>query len=49
MAKHTLSVEDKANGIRKALASRRTPSWLKPSMRRYLKKIERESTRKGNS
>lgn len=40
MAKHELTREEQARGLRKALRSRRTPPWLKPSIRRYLRKIE---------
>jgi hypothetical protein len=40
MPKHVLTKKEQAQGLRKALSSRRTPSWLKPSMRRFLKKLE---------
>jgi hypothetical protein len=38
--KHKLSETAQAAGIRKALRSRKTPKWLKPSMKRYLEKLE---------
>ena len=41
MAKHKLSRLEQARGLRKCLRSKKTPIWLKPSIRRYLKKLER--------
>lgn len=40
MARHKLTQEQQARGLRKALRSRKTPKWLKPSIRRYLQKLE---------
>lgn len=40
--KHRLSKREQARGLRNALRSRRTPRWLKPSIRRSLRKLERE-------
>jgi hypothetical protein len=42
MAKHKLSRLDQAKGLRKCLRSKKTPTWLKPSIRRFLKKLEAE-------
>ena len=43
MPKHKLTKLDQARGQRKALRSAKTPEWLKPSIRRYLRKIEAEA------
>lgn len=40
MARHKLSRDEQADGLRKALRSRKTPVWLKPSIRRFLRKLE---------
>jgi hypothetical protein len=40
MAKHRLTRLQQARGLRKALRSRKTPPWLKPAIKRYLKKLE---------
>jgi hypothetical protein len=40
MAKHKLSRDEQADGLRKALRSRKTPVWLKPSIGRFLRKLE---------
>jgi hypothetical protein len=40
MARHKLSRDEQASGLRKALRSRKTPAWLKPSIRRFLRKLE---------
>ena len=42
MARHKLTRLEQLKGLRKAVRSPRTPSWLKPSIRRYLNKIEEE-------
>jgi hypothetical protein len=42
MARQKLTRLDQLKGLRKAVRSRRTPSWLKPSISRYLRKIEEE-------
>ena len=42
MARHKLTRLEQLRGLRKAVRSPRTPSWLKPSIRRYLRKIEEE-------
>jgi hypothetical protein len=42
MARHRLTRLEQLKGLRKAVRSPRTPSWLKPSIRRYLRKIEEE-------
>jgi hypothetical protein len=47
MPKHRLSKAEQARGLRKALRSWRTPPWLKPSIRRYLKKMEKELRQEG--
>ncbi len=47
MASHRLTRLEQLKGLRKAVRSPRTPSWLKPSIRRYLTKIE-EELRQGN-
>lgn len=47
MGKHVLSKQDQIQGLRKAIQNRKTPPWLKPSMRRYLKKLERKVDRQG--
>jgi hypothetical protein len=46
-SKHHLSKAQQARGLRKALLSKRTPPWLKPSMKRYLDRIERELQPRG--
>ncbi|MGA2358276.1 MAG: hypothetical protein ABSF66_04695 [Terriglobales bacterium] len=45
--KHHLSKAQQAQGLRKALKSRRTPPWLKPSIKRYLERVERELQKEG--
>ena len=40
MARHRLNRGEQAEGLRKALRSRKTPPWLKPSIRRFLRKLE---------
>jgi hypothetical protein len=40
MARHKLSPKEQAAGLRKALRSRKTPRWLKPGIRRFLRKLE---------
>jgi hypothetical protein len=47
MATHRLTKEQQLKGLRKALRSWRTPPWLKPSIRRYLKRMEGELRREG--
>jgi hypothetical protein len=42
MAAHRLTKSQRAKGWRKALRSKRTPHWLKPSIRDNLKKLERQ-------
>ena len=42
MARHKLTRLQQLQGLRKAVRSPRTPSWLKPSIRRYLRRIEEE-------
>jgi len=42
MGKHQLTKREQARGLRKALKSRRTPRWLKPSIRRYLRRLEQD-------
>lgn len=44
--KHKLSKTEQARGLRKALRSRKTPPWLKPAIRRYLRKLESRGTAK---
>ena len=43
MPKHKLTLQQQALGLRKCLESKRTPKWLKPSIRRYLRKLEADS------
>ena len=45
MAKHKLTKKQQAMGIRKALRSPKTPARLKPPMRRYLARLEKEIRR----
>jgi hypothetical protein len=45
MATHKLSRHDQADGLRKALRSHKTPAWLKPSIRRFLRKLESRKNR----
>jgi hypothetical protein len=45
VAKHKLTKKQQAMGIRKALRSRKTPSWLKPAMRRYLARLDKATRR----
>jgi len=40
MAKHKLSRAEQARGLRTALRSSKTPPWLKPAIKRYLRKLE---------
>jgi hypothetical protein len=40
MTKHSLSLREQAAGIRAALASKRTPNHLRPSLRRRLNELE---------
>jgi len=47
MGAHKLTKKERAKGLRKALRSWRTPPWLKPSIRRYLKRMESELRRDG--
>jgi len=47
MARHKLTRLEQLRGLRKAVRSPRTPAWLKPSIRRYLRRIE-EELRHGN-
>jgi hypothetical protein len=47
MAVHKLTKQQQIKGLRKALRSWRTPPWLKPSIRRYLKRMEAELRREG--
>jgi len=47
MAAHKLTKRQRAKGLRKALRSWRTPPWLKPSIRRYLERMESELRREG--
>jgi hypothetical protein len=44
MSRHGLSQKEQAVGLRKALRSRKTPRWLKPGIRRYLRKLEGRAT-----
>jgi len=46
MAKHKLTVADQAKGLRKCLQSKRTPKWLKPSIRNYLKRLEASQSKR---
>jgi hypothetical protein len=46
MARHKLTRLDQLKGLRKAVRSLRTPVWLKPSIRRYLRKLEKELRQK---
>jgi hypothetical protein len=43
--RHVWTKEEQIRGLEKALRSRRTPSWLKPNMRRYLKKLKKKLER----
>jgi hypothetical protein len=47
MAIHKLTKHQQVKGLRKALRSWRTPPWLKPSIRRYLKQMEAALRRDG--
>jgi hypothetical protein len=38
--RHVLTVEEKIRGLRAALASRKTPSQLRPALRRHLRSLE---------
>jgi hypothetical protein len=40
MPRNVFTVEQKIEGLEKALASRRTPKWLKPNMRLYLEELK---------
>jgi hypothetical protein len=42
MARHRLSIEDQIRGLEKGIRSRRTPEWLKPGMKKFLKKLRRK-------
>jgi hypothetical protein len=42
MARRRLTIGEQADGLKKCLASERTPSWLKPSIRKYLRRLERQ-------
>jgi hypothetical protein len=42
MAKHRLSIEDQIRGLEKGIRATGTPKWLKPGMKRYLKKLKRK-------
>lgn len=47
MASHRLTRVQKVRGLRKCLRSPRTPRWLRPSIRRYLRKLEQQLRREG--
>jgi uncharacterized membrane protein (DUF106 family) len=40
MARHVLTLEQRIEGLEKALASRRTPRRLRPNMRLYLEELK---------
>jgi len=40
MPRNVLTVEQRIEGLQKALESRRTPRWLKPNMRLYLEELK---------
>lgn len=40
MSRHVLTRRQQMQGLRKALRSHKTPVWLKPSIRRFLEKLE---------
>ena len=40
MSRHTLTAEEKIRGLRAALSSRKTPSHLRPALRRHLRSLE---------
>jgi len=40
MPRNVFTIEQKIEGLEKALASRRTPRWLKPNMRLYLEELK---------
>jgi hypothetical protein len=42
MASHRLNKNQKLRGIEKAVRSKRTPPWLKPSMKCFAKKLRQE-------
>lgn len=42
MARHRLTLREQAKGLRAALRSPKTPEWMKPGMRRYLRKLEQD-------
>jgi hypothetical protein len=45
MARHKLTRCEQLKGLRKCLRSKKTPRWLKPSIRRYLQKLQRQVQR----
>lgn len=45
MAKHILNRTQKMRGLRKCLRSKKTPPWLKPSIKEYLRKLQRGEAR----
>jgi hypothetical protein len=42
MARHKLTPREQLRGLRKCLRSKKTPAHLKPSIRRYVRKLEAE-------
>jgi len=48
MARYKLSRDEQADGLRKALRSRKTPAWLKPGIQRFLRKLELRKNRASN-
>lgn len=40
MSRHILTTEEKIRGLRAALSSRKTPSHLRPVLRRHLRALE---------
>jgi len=40
MAKHVLTRHQQISGLKQCLKSKRTPPWLKPSIKRFLEKLE---------
>ena len=45
MGRHKLSLDDQIRGLEKGIRSRRTTAWLKPGMRKFLKKLRRDAAR----
>lgn len=42
MPRHRLTKTEKIRGVKKAIASERTPKHLKEGLRKYLKRLEAE-------